>query len=319
MKIVSIINYKGGVGKTTLTANVGAELARRGKRVLLMDMDAQCSLTFSFVDEVYWRERLSGEKDGKDKTIKRWFDDIIEEKDPTSLHDLVLQDLRVRAQIASGNGSLHVIPSHLGLINIDLELAHMLNGVPPILKRIRQKRAQVHSLLRGHLRAYAETALYDYVLIDCPPNFNIVTKNALVASDEILIPAKPDYLSTLGITYLQRNLDSLVDDFNDHSASDNISPTIMGVVYTMIQIYRGTPISAQLEYMNQDYLQTDNNSDSIFVFPSTIRDNKTFFASAPEDRIPPVLRNTGTGPYVDIIEEIRALTGEILNILELKG
>jgi Mrp family chromosome partitioning ATPase len=47
LKIVSVINYKGGVGKTTLTANLGAELARRGGRVLLIDLDPQCSLTFS--------------------------------------------------------------------------------------------------------------------------------------------------------------------------------------------------------------------------------------------------------------------------------
>ena len=69
MKIVSVINYKGGVGKTSLTANLGAELAWRGKNVLLIDLDAQASLTFSFIRPDEWSKsfELSG-------TIKAWFD-----------------------------------------------------------------------------------------------------------------------------------------------------------------------------------------------------------------------------------------------------
>ena len=81
VKIVSIINYKGGVGKTTLTANLAAELAQRGKRILALDMDAQCSLTFSFVTPDYWESELGGEEgQGNDRTIKKWFDGIVVEQ-----------------------------------------------------------------------------------------------------------------------------------------------------------------------------------------------------------------------------------------------
>ena len=77
IQIVSVINYKGGVGKTTLTANLAAELAWRGKRVLLLDMDAQCSLTFSFVTPDEWESKIGGDgTPGSDKTIKSWFDAI---------------------------------------------------------------------------------------------------------------------------------------------------------------------------------------------------------------------------------------------------
>ena len=68
MKIVSVINYKGGVGKTTITANLGAEIANRGYKVLMIDLDPQASLTFSFIPPDEWETTLSPEK-----TIKSWF------------------------------------------------------------------------------------------------------------------------------------------------------------------------------------------------------------------------------------------------------
>ena len=303
MKIVSIINYKGGVGKTTLTANLAAELAFRGKRILALDMDAQCSLTFSFVTPDYWQSHLGGEdEEGTDNTIKSWFDGIVDdESDIVPLENLVLQKLKVRRSLGKAGGCLHLIPSHLGLINIDLDLAYMLSGVPP--SRIHRRRAKVYGQLRNNLNEYATAAEYDYVLIDCPPNFNIVTKNAIVASDEILIPAKPDYLSTLGINYLLRSLDVLVEEFNQDSKSVEIGPEILGVIFTMIQIYGGSPIGAQRQYMRPD-------SIPVPIFSSTMRENKTIFADAPEEGIPVVLESPKQEPYSTIVREIESLATE---------
>ena len=71
MEIVSVINYKGGVGKTTVTSNLAAELAWQGKSVLILDMDAQASLTFSFMTPDYWDNHIK-----ESRTIKSWFDCI---------------------------------------------------------------------------------------------------------------------------------------------------------------------------------------------------------------------------------------------------
>src|ERR1700682_5556671 len=116
MKTVSVINYKGGVGKTSLTANLGAELAWRGLRVLLIDLDAQASLTFSFISAEEWERKYE-----RDRTIKAWFDSF-ETGEKLGLSQLIVKPERVNRQLF-GRGSLDVIYSHLGLINVDLELA----------------------------------------------------------------------------------------------------------------------------------------------------------------------------------------------------
>ncbi|WP_205895237.1 ParA family protein [Metapseudomonas otitidis] len=86
MHIVSVINYKGGVGKTTVTANIAGELAWRGKKVLLIDTDAQASLTFSFVAPDTWDQNYK-----ESKTIKSWFDAISQGNEPPPLSDVVIR------------------------------------------------------------------------------------------------------------------------------------------------------------------------------------------------------------------------------------
>ena len=305
LKIVSIINYKGGVGKTTLTANLAADLAQRGKRIFALDMDAQCRLTFSFVTPDYWESELGGEEgEGNDRTIKKWFDGIVDDEgDVMPLDQLVLRDLKAKGYLGDKGGCMHLIPSHLGLINIDLDLAYMLSGAAP--SRLHQRRARVYGQLKSRLNAYATEAGYDYVLIDCPPNFNIVTKNAIVASHQILIPAKPDYLSTLGIDYLLRSLRALVEEFNEDSRSEVIDPRILGVIFTMIQILNGRPIGVQRQYMRAD-------SIGVPIFESTIRENKTIFGDASEDGIPVVLKRPVREPYATIVREMNSLADEFL-------
>lgn len=213
---------------------------------------------------------------------------------------MVTLDLKVKDTIR-GKGRLGLIPSHLGLINVDLDLAYMLSGVAP--NYTKRQRARVYGRLRDRLRDYAMEAGYDLVLIDCPPNFNIVTKNAIMASDSILIPAKPDYLSTLGIDYLVRSLGALVEEFNQGSPDILVQPEILGVVFTMIQIYRGRPISAQRPYMHESGIPAP-------VFSSIIRENKTLFADAPESLIPVVLNRYSQPTYSLIVSEIEELANE---------
>lgn len=304
MKIISVINYKGGVGKTTVTANIAAELARRNKRVLLLDMDAQASLTFSFITPDFWDQSLK-----ENHTIKNYFDSISQSYEPPSLSSFVVKPHinHMLAQMGA-TGCVDLISSHLGLINVDLELATLLGGAN--MNQAKLNYIKVHGKLRDSIKEYA-TSQYDVVLIDCPPNFNIVTKNALIASDQILIPAKPDYLSTLGIDYLHRSVTQLINEFNEFAAMDSSirpsSPVTLGVVFTMIQLYGGNPIGSQRQFITQ------TKSLGIPAFECYFRENKSIFAAAPQNGIPVTLHEYSQGTYSSVVTEINAFVDEFQN------
>jgi len=309
MKVVSVINYKGGVGKTSLTANLGAELAWRGKRVLLIDLDAQASLTFSFITPDVWQK--SFEVEG---TIKAWFDSF-EDGAPIDLADLIHEPSRVTQKLA-GRGDLGVIFSHLGLINVDLELATKLGGAN--LPQAKKNFISVHRRLAEGLVDLKSADQYDVVLIDCPPNFNVVTKTAIIASDYILVPTRPDELSTLGIDYLMRSINGLIKDYNEYADVaggahvEPVQPKVVGVVFTMVQEYGKGPISAQRAFISR----VTNNS-GLKVFEAYIKRNDTLFASAPQYGVPVVLNHHSNTSHQSVVDGLEGVADEFAKELGL--
>ncbi|MFZ5986807.1 MAG: ParA family protein [Bacillota bacterium] len=303
MKTISIINYKGGVGKTTLSANLASELAFNNKRVLVVDLDPQTNLTFSFLSVEDWQSL-----DLQGKTIKHWYDDFLDNDNDLPLKNLIVRPKNINAKLKkfNSNGVLDIISSHLELINVDMELATRYGGNSP--RTIRSSFLRLFSRLKVGLEVLEED--YDVVIIDCPPNFNIVTQNAIIASDMYLVPAKPDFLSTLGIDQLVRHIDQLTERYNDFVEQANnsswvaINPEMAGVIFTMITIYNGQPISAQRDYMARVSRSGYN------VFDTYMRDNKTLFSNSPEYGVPVVLNNELTGIYLDIRSELEKIASE---------
>ncbi|MFI5497343.1 ParA family protein [Actinoplanes sp. NPDC051859] len=302
VRVVSVMNYKGGVGKTTLTANVAAEIANHGHRVLMIDLDPQTNLTFSFYTVEEWNTDLR-----QTRTIQRWYEGDLPGRG-IPLDELVLTPERVNLVLKENAGQLDLISSHLGLIDIDLQLAAKLGGTT--LAESKRKFLSLHGCLAEALRSPAFRD-YDIVLIDCPPNFGLVTKTAIVASEFILVPAKPDYLSTLGIGYLRHSVDKLVEEFNaylDHngggSSAQRISPQFAGVAFTMTQIHAGKPIGTQ-----RTQIENIREIGDMPVFATSVRNSPRYFAEAGPDGIPPILRM----PLADeVSRELRALTDEFV-------
>jgi chromosome partitioning protein len=300
MHVVSVMNYKGGVGKTTLTANVAAEIANNGYRVLMIDLDPQANLTFSFYTTDEWSSELR-----ETRTIKRWYDGQMQGR-PVALDELVLTPERVNERIKPNSGQLDLIASHLGLIDIDLVLANRLGGTT--MGESKRRFLEVHGCLAEALRAPAFRD-YDVILIDCAPNFGLVTKTAIVASDYVLVPAKPDYLSTLGIYYLRGSVEKLVAEYNEYGVhgadrAPAISPRFAGVVFTMTQVHSGKPILLQ-----RSSIAELREVDVMPVFDTTVRNSPRYFAEAGPSGIPAILHGAVDDP---ISVEMRALTDEFV-------
>lgn len=180
MKIIAVINHKGGTGKTTSTLNIGAGLARANKKTLLIDIDPQSNLT----------EGL-GLRDVK-----------------VSIYDSIKDDVALPIQNITKN--LDLVPSSLDLLGAEIELVSRL-GRETILKRL--------------LKNVGEK--YDYVLIDCAPALGMLTVNALVAADTVLIPLEAEY-------FAYRGIDRLVSIISDVRTHYNEGLTIGGVFITKI-------------------------------------------------------------------------------------
>ena len=302
VKVISIINYKGGVGKTTLTANLGAELAARGRRVLLIDMDPQNSLTFSFYPPAFWASDLR-----ERQTIKAWYD-IVSERRDLRLADLVTAPPMVNQFLAAGKGRLDLIASHIGLVDSDIRLAE-LGGSSGHTRASAEAYVHVHHHLRDGL-SDVQMQRYDYVLIDCPPHFSMTTRTALVASDHVIVPSKADYLSMLGISYLKGHHLRLVGDYNtacrDLGTAASINPTTLGVVFTMVQYMNGAPVAVHHNYI------THVRAIGFPIFKARIRYNATVFGGAGETGVPVVL----LGGNDTITDEIVGMTSEVLTRID---
>lgn len=298
MHVVSVINYKGGVGKTTLTANLGAALAHRGRKILLIDLDPQTSLTFSFYSPEHWAKHLAD-----DRTIRQWYDTADVRPGTVHLVDLVSTPERVNELVRPNGGQLDLIASHLDLINIDLEFAAELGG--GTWTRSQTNYLRIHRRLTDGL-SDPSFDRYDIALIDCPPNFNITTKTAVVACDRLLVPARPDHLSTLGIFYLVRKVKELIADYNQCVATragqkaraSEISEPPLAVVFTMIQRYAGAPIAAIRPYIEQV------QALGIHTFTRMVRDNKSLFAGAAETGVPAVLAEGGNDEILNELDRV---------------
>lgn len=156
MKAFAILSMKGGVGKTTVTVNLGAALSALGRRVLLVDMDSQHDLTQSLGIDAY---QIKGIEFLLEKDLK--FEDIVKEY----------------------GENLHVLPAGKKLKKLELSLSTMM---------VKARDSYFSYLLKSSLEKVQDN--YDYILVDCPPTSGFLTVNALSFADNVLIPVQCQFL-----------------------------------------------------------------------------------------------------------------------------
>ncbi len=226
-KIISLINLKGGVGKTSTAINIADAISRTGQNVLVIDMDPQFNATQALLNHQYRHHRKEIDpiilKEAQ-KELKEKYDEVVnissmgqaeEKEDELDLDDhykkeissqLIYNRLKSRGMTVRTlftyegvvdsleNPSLvYKIKNNLELIPGDLDLFESLSG----------DTSGKHNVLEDHIESYHLRKIYDYIIIDCPPNWTILTQASLFASDYYIIPSKIDLFSSVGIGLLE--------------------------------------------------------------------------------------------------------------------
>jgi len=215
MQVISFMNMKGGVGKTTLTVNVAYALANlHGKKVLVVDGDPQFNATQYLMKEDDYFAHISDRKKGTlmdifvprrpgpMKTVSGSARAVDKKKMTLSSCIFTIYDG------GTGRGRLDLIPSTLNMIDIETS------------------RRGTENMLNLYLREKATS--YDYVLIDCPPTISVFTQAAILASQKYLVPVKPDPLSIIGLPLLEQWL-------SEYLYQNGLTVEPIGLVFTLVR------------------------------------------------------------------------------------
>ena len=190
-KVISLVNQKGGVGKTTTSINLSASLAVLGKKVLLIDLDPQGNTTTGV-----------GINKGD---IER------------SVYDVLIGECKIsEAMIKTKYKNLYVLPATINLAGLDIELVEKSKQESGFLKG---------EQLKIHLIDIKDS--FDYIIIDCPPSLGVITTNALTASNSVIIPVQCEFFALEGITQLLNSIIMVQSNLNPELRIEGVLLTML--------------------------------------------------------------------------------------------
>ena len=189
-RIISLANQKGGVGKTTTAINLGTALAAIGERVLIIDLDPQGNASTGL---------------GIDRRDRN-----------ASTYDVLMGEVSLRdAVVPTAVPRLHIAPSTMDLSGLELELG-----------TTRDRAFRLRNAIGSLNNNVAPDADFTYVLVDCPPSLNLITVNAMAASDAILVPLQCEFFALEGLSQLLQTVEQVRSTLNPELS-------IHGIVLTM--------------------------------------------------------------------------------------
>ena len=189
-RVIAIANQKGGVGKTTTTSNLGIGLAKQGKKVLLIDADAQGSLTASLGIQ---------EPDGLEITLATIMANIIND-----------EEIKPGYGILRHEEGVEFMPGNIELSGLETSLVNVMSR---------------ETVLRTYIEQQKDR--YDYILIDCMPSLGMITINAFACADSILIPVQAAYLPVKGLEQLIKTIGKVKRQINPKLEIEGILLTMV--------------------------------------------------------------------------------------------
>jgi len=243
MIVVSCVNLKGGVGKTTLAVNLAAYFGGRGLKTLLVDLDPQTNATFSTITPQEWEKHAN-----EHGTVA----DLLGARKHTNANakQKTLDEV-VRKNIFK---NVDLVPSHLDLFTIDLDMAGAT------ARETRLKKALASS-----------SAGYEIVICDCPPNLTIPTQNALASSSHFIVPISADFLSALGVGILLGRIKQLGQDLDQ-------PVTLAGIVISRVgrPAYHRDDIVLQLKKQFGDGVLKNQLTERVRVAEAASKQHSVF-------------------------------------------
>ncbi len=242
--VIATVNMKGGVGKTTLTVNLATCLAKNhGKRVLVVDLDAQISATLSLMPPHDFakvrRER---------KTLSKLIYKAIKPKSQVkyNIHDVI------QSYVCTVKG-LDLLPGDIELYDEYLvsEMLHEKATNEGDRNFTQVWNAFEKGLIKGILEPVIND--YDFVILDCAPGYNLLTRSGIVASDFYLLPARPEPLSVVGIQLLERRIAKLKES---HSSDNSLNLKLLGIVFILSGGLIGRYYNQVMQRVTDDFTTT---------------------------------------------------------------
>jgi chromosome partitioning protein len=243
LRTIAFMNQKGGVGKTTCAVNLGAALARKGRKVLLVDMDAQANLSLHLNVDVHRIERstytlLTGRSTARETMVPE-----------------------VRERLA-------VLPANIDLAGAELELVNVVGR---------------ETILRSAMGPFAEEEGFDFVLIDCPPSLGLLSLNALTAAGEVFICLQTEFFALQGMSRLmdvveliRRRLDHPVEITGIIPNLFDIRTNLSKEVLEEIRSYFGARVFKTVIHKNVKLAEAPSHGKTIFEYAPESRGAEDF-------------------------------------------
>ncbi|MFR0621573.1 ParA family protein [Limosilactobacillus mucosae] len=281
-KVISFINMKGGVGKTTLCINTADNLAQDGNKILIVDMDPQFNATQALLLQMQRQKTLS--ENNNTSSDKVFSEDVKAELDSSKIYRELSKEGKTIMQLFGSTdpnkNSLNIIMNFSDKIDFipgDLELSSVVAG----------DTAGKESVINQYIIENGLDKKYNYVLIDCPPTWSILTHASLFASDYYIIPSKIDFYSSIGINSLQNKInEKLLNNFSYKQLSLARKKILinLGIIFSMTTGLMAEKSIKQTVKNDFDSsipifdaeIPLIRSASTSFIFYSEVKDNSTY-------------------------------------------